>query len=73
MDARRGLKYFPRVVLHAFTLATSGTSFTSTDTCPDTTVIQGSYTATATTLVIQLPGGTDDAGARTVVETFTMQ
>jgi hypothetical protein len=55
------------------TIATSGTSYTSTDTCPDTTVIQGSYTATATTFVVQLPGGTDDAGARTVVESFTKQ
>jgi hypothetical protein len=56
------------------TLATSGTSFTSTDTCPDTSaVIQGSYTATATTFVVQFPGGTDDAGARTVVESFEKQ
>jgi hypothetical protein len=54
-------------------LATSGTSFTSTDTCPDTTVSQGFYTATTSSLVIQLPGGTDDAGARTLVETFTLQ
>jgi hypothetical protein len=55
------------------TLATSGASYTSTDTCPDTTIVQGGYTATASTLVIELPGGTDDAGARTVVETFTKQ
>jgi hypothetical protein len=56
------------------TLATSGTSFTSTDTCPDTsTFIQGSYTATATTLVVQFSGGTDDAGARTVVESFVLK
>jgi hypothetical protein len=56
------------------TLATSGTSFTSTDTCPDTsTVIQGSYTATATTFVVQFPGGSDDAGARTVVESFVLK
>jgi hypothetical protein len=56
------------------TLATSGTSFTSTDTCPDySTVIQGSYTATATTFVVQFPGGTDDAGARTVVESFVLK
>jgi hypothetical protein len=54
-------------------LATSGTAFTSTDTCPDTQVMQGTYTATATTLLIFLPGGTDDAGARTVAETFTRQ
>jgi hypothetical protein len=55
------------------TLAISGSAFTSTDSCPDTKVSQGHYTATATSLVILLPGGTDDAGARTVVETFTKQ
>ncbi|HEX8791718.1 MAG TPA: hypothetical protein VF765_12270 [Polyangiaceae bacterium] len=55
------------------TLATSGTSFTATDTCPDSHVTHGSYTATATTILIFLDGGTDDAGARTVVETFTKQ
>jgi len=55
------------------TLATSDSHFTATDTCPDTMVTQGQYTATATTMVIQLDGGTDDAGARTVVETFTKQ
>jgi hypothetical protein len=54
-------------------LATSGTSFTSTDTCPDTTVLRGTYTATATTFAIQIDGGTDDAGARTLLETFTKQ
>ena len=52
-------------------LATEGTTFTATDTCPDTSVTHGSYTATATTFLIFLDGGTDDAGARTVVETFT--
>lgn len=55
------------------TLATSGTSFTATDTCPDSKVTHGSYTATATSILIFLDGGTDDAGARTVVETFTKQ
>jgi hypothetical protein len=55
------------------TLSTSGTSFTTTDTCPDTTVATGSYTATASTLVLELDGGTDDAGARTVLATFTKQ
>lgn len=55
------------------TLATSGTSFTATDTCPDAKVTQGSYTATPTSILIFLDGGTDDAGARTVVETFTKQ
>ena len=53
------------------TLATSGTAFTATDTCPDSTVTTGTYTATATGLTIVIAGGTDDAGARTVVETFT--
>lgn len=55
------------------TLAISGTGFTATDTCPDSNVTQGSFTATPTTILIFLPGGTDDAGARTVVETFTKQ
>jgi hypothetical protein len=55
------------------TLATSGTSLTATDTCPDSKVTQGSYTATSTTLLIFLDAGTDDAGARTLVETFTKQ
>jgi hypothetical protein len=55
------------------TLSTIGTRFTATDTCPDTKVTQGSYTATATTILIFLDGGTDDAGARTLVETFTKQ
>jgi len=55
------------------TLATSGTSLTATDTCPDAKVNHGSYTATPTTLLIFLDGGTDDAGARTLVETFTKQ
>jgi hypothetical protein len=54
-------------------LATSGSTFTSTDTCPDATVTHGSYSATATTFLIFLDGVTDDAGARTVVETFTKQ
>jgi hypothetical protein len=55
------------------TLATSGTAFTATDTCPDTKVTQGSYTTTATTFVVFLDGGSGDAGARTLVETFTKQ
>jgi hypothetical protein len=55
------------------TLATTGTAFTATDTCPDTKVTTGMYTATATTFVVFLNGGTDDAGARTLVETFTLQ
>jgi hypothetical protein len=55
------------------TLATSGTAFTSTDTCGDAMVRQGTYSATATTFVVQVPAGTDDAGARTLVETFTKQ
>jgi hypothetical protein len=54
-------------------LSTNGTSFTSTDTCPDSTVLHGAYTATPSTFAIQIDGGTDDAGARTVVETFTRQ
>ncbi|HEY8087251.1 MAG TPA: hypothetical protein VIF09_05390 [Polyangiaceae bacterium] len=60
-------------VTRTVTLTTSGSQFTATDTCPDTTVVQGTYSATATTLVVAFGGGTDDAGARTVVETFTKQ
>lgn len=54
-------------------LTTSGTTFVATDTCPDTKVTHGSFTATATTLLIVLDGGADDAGKRTVVETYTKQ
>jgi hypothetical protein len=54
-------------------LATAGTTFTATDTCPDSTVTHGSYTAAASTLLIFLDGGTDDAGTHTVVETLTKQ
>ncbi len=55
------------------TFSTSGTSLDSVDTCPDTDTRPGSYTATPTTLIVELDGGTDDAGARTLVETFTKQ
>jgi hypothetical protein len=54
-------------------LTTADAGFTSVDTCPDSQMSQGGYTATSTTLTIFLPGGTDDAGARTVVETLTKQ
>ncbi len=55
------------------TLTTADASFTSVDTCPDSQTSQGGYSATATTLTILLPGGTDDAGPRTVVESLTKQ
>ena len=55
------------------TFTTSGTSLDSVDTCPDTDTRPGTYTATPTTLVVELDGGEDDAGARTLVETFTKQ
>ncbi|HEY6463794.1 MAG TPA: hypothetical protein VIY73_26675 [Polyangiaceae bacterium] len=55
------------------TLTTNGTSITAADTCPDTETSQATYSATATTLVFILPGGSDDAGTRTVVETYTKQ
>jgi hypothetical protein len=55
------------------TLSLSGTTFTSTDTCPDNVIATGSFTATSTTLAIFLDGGSDDAGARTVIETFTKE
>jgi hypothetical protein len=55
------------------TFAGTGSTFTATDTCPDATVIQGAYTATSTSFVVQFPGGADDAGARTVEETFAKQ
>ena len=52
---------------------TGGTNINAVNTCPDTDPRPATYTATPTSLVIQLPGGTDDAGARTVVETYTKQ
>jgi hypothetical protein len=52
---------------------TSGTSIESVDTCPDTDTRPGTYTAAPTTFMVELDGGTDDAGARTLVETFTKQ
>jgi hypothetical protein len=55
------------------TLTTADAGFTSTDTCPEPQSSQGGYTATATTFSIFLPGGTDDAGPRTVVLTLTKQ
>ena len=55
------------------TFTTSGTSVASVDTCPDTDTRPGTYTATPTTFLVELGGGTDDAGARTLVETFTKQ
>jgi hypothetical protein len=54
-------------------LVTSGTTFTATDTCPDANVTHGSFSATPTKLLIFLDGGTDDAGQRTVIETYTKQ
>jgi hypothetical protein len=53
------------------TLATQGSAFTATDTCPDSNVTTGGYSVTAPGLLIFLDGGVDDAGKRTVVETFT--
>jgi len=56
------------------TLMTSNTSFTRTDTCPDTMMQSGSYTATPTTFTVILPAGTfPDGGAKTLVEVFTKQ
>jgi hypothetical protein len=55
------------------TLMTSDAGFTSIDTCPTPQSAEGYFTATPTTLMIFLAGGTDDAGARTVVETLTKQ
>jgi hypothetical protein len=54
-------------------LTTADAGFTSVDTCPASQTSQGGYTATPTTLTFFLPGGTDDAGARTVVDTLTKQ
>jgi hypothetical protein len=55
------------------TLATAGTSFTASTTCPNADLQQGTYTATPTSLVVEVPAGAGDAGARTLVETFTKQ
>jgi hypothetical protein len=38
---------------------------------PDSSVTSGSFMASPTRLVIFLGGGADDAGVRTVIETFT--
>jgi len=38
-----------------------------------TPVCSVEVTATPTTLIVELAAGTDDAGARTLVETFTKQ
>jgi hypothetical protein len=56
-------------------LVTSGTTLTATDTCPDSVVHQGSFTATATTIVAILPAGTlpDGGGPKTLVETYVKQ
>jgi hypothetical protein len=54
-------------------LTTSGTGFTAKTSCPSGLGdISGSYTATATSLVVQL-GGNPDAGTPTTQETFTKQ
>jgi hypothetical protein len=55
------------------TFTTSGTSIASVDTCPDTDTRPATYTATPTTFIVAVDGGTDDAGARTLVETFTKE
>jgi hypothetical protein len=55
------------------TFTISGTGIDSVDTCPDTDERPATYTATPTSLVVELAAGTDDAGARTLVETFTKQ
>jgi hypothetical protein len=55
------------------TLTPADGGFTSVDTCPGTQMAEGGYTATPTTLTFFLPGGTDDAGPRTVVEVLTRQ
>jgi hypothetical protein len=56
-----------------YTLATGGSTLTATETCPTPGVTQATYTATATTLTVAVPAGTDEAGAKTLVETLTLQ
>jgi hypothetical protein len=56
-----------------YTLATSGSNLTATQMCPTADVRQATYTATAATLVVEVPAGTDEAGAKTLVETFAKQ
>jgi hypothetical protein len=51
----------------------SGSSVTATDTCPDATLFQETFTTTATTFVVYISDGSTDAGARTIAETFTKQ
>jgi hypothetical protein len=55
------------------TVAFSGTTFTDTRTCPTAASRQGSFSATATTLIVQFDNGTADGGVNVVQETFTLQ
>jgi len=55
------------------TFTTSGTGIQWVGTCPDMETQPGTYTATPTTLLVELDGAAVDAGARTLVETYTKQ
>ena len=51
------------------TIGTEGPSLTYADVCPEAATLHGSYTATATTLTVMLPVGSD-GGTTTLVEDF---
>ncbi len=55
-------------------ITTKGSALTYADTCPDTVNEQGSFTATADSLIVALPAGTlSDGRAKTLVETFARE
>lgn len=56
-------------VARSSTLTTSGTTLTTTSTCPEQSVVQYGYSATATSLVVFIPSG----AGKTLVHTFTRQ
>jgi hypothetical protein len=55
------------------TVTASGNAFMATTTCSDAGPIVGTYSATPTTFVVQFSGGSDEAGTRTVEDSFTRQ
>jgi hypothetical protein len=54
------------------TIGTTGSSLRYVDTCPVSSTLNGSYTATPTTLTVMLHVETD-SGATTLVENFVKQ
>jgi hypothetical protein len=54
------------------TIGTGGSSLTYADVCPVSATLNGSYSATPTTLTVMLPVASD-SGATTLVEDFVKQ